>query len=375
MTIFDYTPQAPDFRLRWEDITQAYEWVRALEPCPQDPRHHAEGNVWIHTRLVCEALIALPAWRMLEPEARDIVFAAALLHDVAKPRTTRQETDGSITARGHSLRGAVDARVLLWRMGVPFPAREQICGLIRHHQVPFFLLERPDPKRLVIQMSQYLRLDWLALVAEADMRGRVCADQARILDSVELFVEFCREEGSLDRPWPFASDRARFHYLQRGGRDPAYVPFDDTTCDVVLMSGFPGVGKDTWVSRNRAEWPVVSLDGLREELDVSPGEGQSAVVKEARERARVLLRRGESFVWNATNITRQIREACIALFADYRARVRIVYLETPEAILLKQNRDRTTSVPQQVIERLTQKWEVPDVTEADHVEWIVRPAT
>jgi predicted kinase len=257
-------------------------------------------------------------------------------------------------------------------MGVPFEAREQICALIRHHQVPFFLLRKEDPFRQVALMSQYLRCDWLALVAEADMRGRVAQDQARILDEVALFAEYCREQGCLDKPWPFPSELARFHYLQEGGNDPHYVPFDDRRCEVVLMSGFPGVGKDSWVRRHLADWPVVSLDEIRDDLEIDPGDGQSAVIKEARERARAHLRRGESFVWNATNITRQVREQCIALFNDYKARIRIVYLEAPEVALHQQNKERAASVPRHVIERLVTKWEVPNVTEAHSVQWTVR---
>ena len=38
-------------RVRWDDL-QAFDWVRALASCPQDPIHHAEGDVWIHTRMI-----------------------------------------------------------------------------------------------------------------------------------------------------------------------------------------------------------------------------------------------------------------------------------------------------------------------------------
>src|SRR5687767_209798 len=54
-------------RVPWDEL-QVFDWVRALEGCPQDPIHHAEGNVWIHTRMVLETLLGLPEWRALPAE-------------------------------------------------------------------------------------------------------------------------------------------------------------------------------------------------------------------------------------------------------------------------------------------------------------------
>ncbi|NOU30314.1 MAG: hypothetical protein HOO96_20620, partial [Polyangiaceae bacterium] len=51
---------APGAPVPW-DALQVFPWVRALEACPQDAIHHAEGNVWIHTRMVLETLVAMPA--------------------------------------------------------------------------------------------------------------------------------------------------------------------------------------------------------------------------------------------------------------------------------------------------------------------------
>src|SRR5262249_34908351 len=152
-----------------------------------------EGNVWIHTRMVLESLCELPAWRALPDSDRAIVFLAALLHDVAKPEVTRVEPDGHISSRGHSRRGAILAREILWRMGLPFAMREAICALILHHQVPFTLIEKDNGERTAIMVSQLVRCDLLSLVAEADARGRHCADKARLLDNIALFDELCRE--------------------------------------------------------------------------------------------------------------------------------------------------------------------------------------
>jgi hypothetical protein len=36
-----------------------------MRGCAQDAVFHAEGDVWIHTRMVCEAMAALSVWRTL----------------------------------------------------------------------------------------------------------------------------------------------------------------------------------------------------------------------------------------------------------------------------------------------------------------------
>jgi putative nucleotidyltransferase with HDIG domain len=366
---FSWCPSPPDYRVEWERVEQEFPAVGRMAGCAQDSVHHAEGDVLVHTRMVVEALASMPAWRALPRAEREIVFTAALLHDVAKPDCTRVE-DGRITSRGHSKRGAVTARTLLWSMDAPLEAREQIAALIRFHQIPFFLIDKPDGRRTLFEVSQSARCDLLALVAEADARGRVCADGRRLLDNISLFAEYAEEHGCLSGPRRFPNDHSRFLYFRKEGRDPDYEAFDDTVCEVVMMSGLPGAGKDFWVAENLPEWPVVSLDALRREMRVSPTVNQGPVVSRAREAARVYLRKKQGFVWNATNVSRQMRELSVNLFAAYNARVRIIYVEAPEARLYEQNRERADAVPAEVIRKLTARWEVPDLTEAHRVEWV-----
>lgn len=356
----------PAWDVGWAGLDARFAWVRAMRGCRQDPVHHAEGDVWIHTRMVLEALAALPSYRALDDAARARVFWAALLHDVGKPATTREE-DGRITSRGHSARGALLARRILWELGAPLAEREAICAMVRAHQVPFFLVEREDSRRIARVASQSMRLSELCLVTEADGRGRACADQRRILDAVELSRLLCEEEGVLDAPYPFPSTSARLAYAAGEQADPTYAPHDAFTCEVTILSGLPGAGKDTWARRNAPDLPMVSLDGLRAELDVDPEDAQGVVIQAGREAMREHLRARRSFVYNATNLSRSIRSQYVRLARDYGARVRLVYVESPRARLFAQNRARERPVPDAVIERLLGRWEVPDVTEAHEV--------
>lgn len=364
-------PGPPDWRVDWPAILAANPWIESLAACPQDPRHHAEGDVAVHTRLVLEAMTADPAFQERSPEDRDVLFAAALLHDIGKPSVTRRDPDGAITSPGHSVRGAILARRILWRLSVPFAAREQIVALVRNHQRPFHLIDRADARRLAIETSQTARCDLLMILANSDARGRICLDQPRLLEQVALFEEFCRDLGCLSRQYPFASGHARFAYFRSPDRDPDYPAYDDSRGEAILLSGLPGAGKDHWIRHSGLDWPVVGLDDLREEMGIAPADPQGPVIRRAREIARGYLRAGTPFIWNGTNLSRRIRGQCIDLFADYRARVRIVYVEVPEERLRRQNRSRSRPVPESVLERLLDRWEVPDPTEGHQVDWVL----
>jgi len=86
---------------------------------------------------------------------------------------------------------------------------------------------------------------------------------------------------------------------------------------------------------------------------------------------REYLREQQSFIWNATNTTRQMRQGLINLFAAYGARIRIVYVETSWPELLKRNQQRSRPVPAKVIRKLADQLDVPDLSEAHRVDWSV----
>ncbi len=356
-------PQAPSWRLDWQDLHDAFGWIRALSGVPQDPVFHAEGDVWIHTRLVCEALVEDPEWRALPEPRRALIFWGALLHDVAKPACTLVGADGRVTAPGHSRRGQIMARRLLWQLGVPPAEREFVCHLVTHHQVPFFLLEREHPQRLAFTVSLQTECRALSLLTRADARGRDCPDKAHLLENIELFQEYCRENACFEGPRRFPSDHSRFLYFRKPGRSPDYLAFDDTRSTVVLMSGLPASGKDHWIERNSGDMRVISLDALRSEMQTEADAHQGPVVARAREQARAALGHSENFVWNATSLSRQIRAQCIDLFAAYNARIKIVCVETTPDDLTARNRARPDPVPAKALDRMFDRWECPDLTE------------
>ena len=360
-------PTAPHWRVDWDAIWPLWPELTVLDGCPQDAVHHAEGDVGTHTRMVVEALVADPEWRGLSVDDQGRLFWAAVLHDIGKPAVTKHEEDGRITSRGHSRLGASMARHMLWHAGSPFQWREALCGIIAHHQLPFWLIERPDPTRLAIETSWRCRPDHLCLHAKADALGRICGDQQAILENVSLAALTFQEVDCFGSPFAFANGESRVAYFERDDRDPHYAAHEDFACRVTVMSGLPGAGKDTWIARHRADCPVVSLDEIRNELGVLPTDNQGRVIQAAHERAREHLRDRKDFVWNGTNVTRQNRSKVLRLLRDYGARIEIVYIEVAPEQLRRQNRERSDAVPDAVLDHLLRKLEPPELWEAHEV--------
>lgn len=347
----------------WRGIEEAFGWFRALGACPQDPVFHAEGDVGLHTRLVAEALVADREWAARDADERAVLFWAALLHDVAKPATTRVGLDGRVSAPGHSRRGEIMARRLLWELGVKPRLREAVCGLVAHHQAPLHLIEREAPVRRLHRISQQASCGHLVALARADILGRICPDAGRLLDNTALFRALAEEEACLDAPRAFASDHSRFLYFRKEDRSPDYEAFDDWTGEATLLTGLPASGKDSWLAAHGGAAAVISLDALRDELRLQPGAPLGPVLALARERARAILRSGRPLVWNATNLSRDRRGPLVELFADYRYKVTIVQCEVGADEQHRRNAARERPVPQAAIARMLDHWEAPDLSE------------
>lgn len=369
-------PAPPNWDIDPDELLRLYPWLRPLADCPQDPTFHAEGDVWTHVCMVLRELAALPAFRLLPEEERNVLFAVGLLHDICKPDTTREE-NGRIRSPGHAVRGVYVARRLLAEdpnfgpLGTPFHVREQVCGLVRWHGLPVNYVDKPDPPRAVIRARVGCRFDLLTTFAEADHRGRICTLPEDTLGCIGMFPDFCREVGCWDTPFPFPNAHTRFEYFRNEAAHPSLHLFDDTSCEVTMMCGLPGSGKSSWIAKHRADTPEVSLDDIREELDVTPSDDQAGVIALAYERAREHLRRGQGFVWNATSISRLIRGKLIDLAAGYKARIRIVYVEPPIPVIRRQNRERAKVVPGSVWDRMFARLDVPTEAEAHAVEYVV----
>lgn len=376
--------QATKQNIDWKGIENALaSFVIPMSRTEQNPEFHAEGDVWTHTKMVCETLVKLDAFRNITSDRQQAVFLAALLHDIGKIPTTRWE-DEKWTSPNHTLVGSKMARQFLWQelglCGTPEKQqlRETVCNLIRYHSFPPHAIDDPDGKRKLLaiaangQNCPMFTIELLCALCEADALGRVCKDEQdrlHMAEHVQLCQEFAIENGCYHGPYPFPSAHTQYSYLARKDIAPEVELYDDTWGEVVLMSGLPGTGKDTWIKEHYPNLPMLSLDKIRNEMKISPTDNQSKVLDIARERARELLRKKQPFVWNATNISPMVRAKQIKLFTQYHAFTRIVYLETDWEEQLRRNISRPEAVPVQAICKMMEELIPPEAKEAHNIQW------
>ncbi len=353
--------------LQW---AAAQAWAEAMSDCAQDTLWHAEGDVWTHTHMVCRELAALDVWESLDRKQQLILLFTGLFHDAGKPATTRvDESEGRIRSPKHAQVGSALARDVLRGLGCDLETRERICRLVLFHGRPPYLIDKEDPDREVIYHSWLVENRLLHAFALADTRGRKTSDTRIAEEKVNLWKWVAEDRGCFETPYVFANEQARFLFYRDALSSLHYAPRLDYRCEVTLMCGLPGAGKDTWLANRAPELPVVSLDMIRQELGVSPEANQGVVIQTARERVRQNLRAGKDFAFNATNTTRLIRKRWLDLFADYGARISIVYLEPPIVEWHRQNRSRPQPVPGSVMDQLMERLEPPSIAEAHHVSY------
>lgn len=143
--------------------------------------------------------------------------------------------------------------------------------------------------------------------------------------------------------------------------------YDDTKFTVELLSGIAGSGKDFYLKNNRL--PVVSLDDLRREMGVRHGDslGQGHVIQRAQELAKRYAAARQSFVWNATNLTTDMRSKIINMLSVYNPYFKITYLESSIGNIFARRKE---DIPRAALGKMIRVLDMPLATEGHEVGWV-----
>lgn len=237
----------------------------------------------------------LPAWSGVASTAW--ALEAARRVKSAWPSVETARSSGQVLA----------LRVALWRAGVPFVHREKTIALA----FPSF----PDAMRIV---------------------------PAKVIDSLAPLPASVRDEARLRGRWESC-------LVEREAVNGSV--------DVIVMSGLPGAGKDTWLRTHHPELPIVSLDALREELSIAHGEEEERLRKASFERMTQHLAVRRPFAWNSTLLRERERRSLIAWLHRNGARVTLVSLEVSARVQASQNQHRDAVVPEAALARMLSRWE------------------
>lgn len=186
------------------------------------------------------------------------------------------------------------------------------------------------------------------------------------LDNIALFDQQAQDLDCWDKPYAFPDTATRSRYILSHGKRDADTPiFLPEAFEVIVLSGLPASGKDTFCAQY--DWPVLSYDDTRAQLGFKHGQGTGAIVHAVHDQARELLRKKQSFIWNATHLSESMRQPALNLIRQYGGSPTIVCLEANKEELLARNTQRSTSLPNSKLLEMVHKWEMPWSWEADAV--------
>jgi tRNA nucleotidyltransferase (CCA-adding enzyme) len=147
-------------------LAAVFPEIAALDGVPQPAKWHPEIDTGVHTMQVLDVAAEL--------SADTTVRFAALVHDVGKGLTPREEWPGHI---GHEARGAELIEQMAARLKVPNEHRDLAMLVARHHaRVHRVREQRPGTILELLEVTDAFRrrdrFERLLLACEADARGR-----------------------------------------------------------------------------------------------------------------------------------------------------------------------------------------------------------
>lgn len=371
-----------------------FEWLYEFKRTPQDPEWHGEGDVHIHTGMVLHEL-----YKLLEDKAsylqswqRQALVLGALFHDIGKPRRTKaMEIKGveRIASPQHEAVGRSYLAFKLMALDLPFKVIWTVLGLVGEHHMPKRLVVKNETKGQYIALSRRANLELLYWLEVADMKGRICPDVSQQLTILDEFKMFAEEYGLWNNAYqlndklapilksetPSAQDYI-YSYALRGLEQGKITTPEEALAiayehknfhsRLIAVCGPSGIGKSSWISKNCKGFEIISLDGIRAEINGyrSNQKNKGQVIHLAKNRLKACLRAKKNVVWDATNLRSDFRKIIFDFGRDYHALVSLVVFLSPEQDITHGNKNREFAVPDNILRKQLDDFQFPLVNDA-----------
>lgn len=352
---------------KWDVIEQIPEFA-VLKECEQSAKWHSEGNVWNHTKLVCDAAVKIcESLKQHNTTFAKYLLTAALFHDIGKGTTTIFKKD-DWHSYGHEIASDKLTRKLLWDEG--YEVREAICGLVRWHMEPLFMFTHKHYYERIIDLSKNIvSWDLLINLKKCDILGSKPSDTERTNCDLTILEDLVTITSKLNCYYGKSSipytRQLRYKTLEH-----------KKTLNVHILIGLPGAGKSTAVEKIinsfKGPYTVISRDIARYELGfckegekmVGTNEQEKLVTEKCNEMISMAADFGGTIIIDNTNLKRKYRESYISLLSNYNLIITYDYVETKT---LENNlKRREGQIDKKVFDNMIMGFEWPQADEYDY---------
>lgn len=326
--------------INWEFVN-TLPVFKILETIEQSPRWHSEGNVMIHTKMVCDAMYENT--KNVDRKKRELLMVSALFHDLGKGSCTTIGEDGRIHSYGHEHESFWIADKLLSNEN--YKKRMYVCNMVKNHMRPLIISESKKVLNKIRDLAKEVNIKDLLLLKFCDCTGSIMTEYDGWKEKLEDFKNNAINMGVYDME----------------------VKGD---FDVYLLIGIPGSGKSTY--SDALNLPIISRDVIRIELGlVKEGEkgvgnhSQEKMVSEKfDERMRKYCHQKQSFIIDNTNLKKKYRDEFKGKLVKYNPNIKFVYFDTPFELCCERREDQ---ISREIMERMYGGLEIPTNIECDEL--------
>lgn len=376
----------------FEDLYQFFKedfpLLNKLKDTEQDLVWHAEGDVYIHTKMVLEKLYSIINNYELSNKEYRILVLSAFFHDIGKPLTTKsRERDGriQIISPKHEYVGMSYIFYRLLKYNLDIEEIKLICSLVGYHQIPKLLVIKNEDFRKYIDLYLKTDLRLIYILEQADLMGRVCEDYQEQLEYLELFKLYSEEYNLWNKEFQF--NRLNFlhdYSFYRGIK--SYINgeiyqieesnskfYNKEYSKVILMTGISGTGKSFYVDSfisNNSNYYKLSLDDLRKEYPKQSRKNDGFIIQKFKEQLKEYLAKNKNVIIDSTNYRKDFRTKIIDLVENYNGYVEIHFIFDELKNILTKNKNRKDSLDNKVILQQLNRFEYPETNETYCIKYI-----
>ena len=308
------------FDVNWNFVMTIPEF-KVLETIEQSPKWHKEGNVLIHSKLVCEEMVNyINSTGEFYGITAKVLIMAALCHDLGKATKTFLGEDNVWHAYGHEIDSERITRKLLW--DEDYTLREMIWCLVRYHMIIKSLYERKDGLyQALIDLAfelknRYCTLNMLFTLMICDNNGSIPEDiKMNDIDNEKIcgLIELSMSMNILNECNYIDTRLMCHHRHKREKKNMGLI-------HVIFMVGLPGAGKNTYIDEyygDKDKYIVLSRDDIRVELGlctkdekiVGTPEQEMAVTNLFNKKMEDAINQGKYIVINNINLKKKHRDS------------------------------------------------------------------